>query len=136
MNYWLIKSEPYVYAYDDLIQEGCTCWEGVRSYQARNNLKAMKKEDLALYYHSVKEKAVVGIVKVVKEAYQDPTTSDVRWVAVDIVPEKKFTKPVTLAQIKADKRLQGIILLRQSRLSVMPLTQEAFASIVAMGIAL
>lgn len=133
MNYWLIKSEPRIYAYNNLVKDGHTYWDGVRSYQARNNLKAMKKGDLALYYHSLKERAVVGIVEIVREAYQDPTTTDVRWVAVDIVPERKFTKPVTLAQIKADERLQGIALLRQNRLSVMPLTQEAFAIIVEMG---
>ncbi|MCG8340376.1 MAG: EVE domain-containing protein [Cytophagales bacterium] len=133
MNYWLIKSESRIYAYDDLVKDGRTYWEGVRSYQARNNLKAMKKGDLALYYHSAHERVVVGIVKIVKEAYQDPTTPNVRWVAVDIVPERKFTKPVTLAQIKADERLQGIALLRQRRLSVMPIPQEAFAIIVAMG---
>lgn len=133
MNYWLVKSEPSAYSYDDLVKDGSTFWDGVRNYGARNNLKAMKKNDQVLFYHSVNEKAVVGITKVIKEYYQDPTTDDERWVAVDIKPQKRIKKPVTLADIKAEKRLQDIALVRQARLSVMPLDKKAFDLIVKMG---
>lgn len=133
MNYWLVKSEPSAYSYDDLVKDGSTFWDGVRNYGARNNLKAMKKNDQVLFYHSVNEKAVVGITKVIKEYYQDPTTDDERWVAVDIKPQKRIKKPVTLADIKAEKRLQDIALVRQARLSVLPLDKKAFDLIVKMG---
>jgi len=133
MNYWLVKSEPSEYSYDDLVKDGGTFWDGVRNYTARNNLKSMKKNDLVLFYHSVKEKAVVGVAKVTKEHYPDPTIDDDRWVAVDIKAQKKIKNPVTLADIKAENRLQDIALVRQARLSVMPLNKKAFDLIIKMG---
>lgn len=133
MNYFLVKSEPNVYSWDHLVKDGKTFWDGVRNYQARNNLKAMKKGDLVLYYHSNIGKEVVGIAKVVKEYYQDPTTDDERWVAVDIEPVEKFKKSVTLEEVKNDELLQNIALVRQGRLSVMPLEAEEFDRIVELG---
>jgi len=133
MQYWLIKSEPKVYSYDDLLKEKRTYWDGVRNYQARNNLKLMKEGDLALYYHSVTEKSVVGIAKVVKEFYQDPTTDDSRWVAVDIIPHQAFIHPVSLEQFKHDSLLQSTTLVKQGRLSVMPFTKETFDRVVDLG---
>lgn len=130
MNYWLIKSEPGAYSWEDLEKDKRTYWDGVRNYAARNNLKSMKKGDLCLFYHSVNEKSVVGIAKVVKEHYQDPTTDDDRWVAVDVVPEQKLKRPVSLAEIKDDKKLQEMVLVRQSRLSVQPVKEEEFDVIV------
>ena len=133
MNYWLVKSEPDKYSWDDLVKDKRTYWDGVRNYMARNNLKSMKEGDLVLYYHSVSDKCVVGISKVVKEFYQDPTTDDDRWVAVDLGPEEKLAKPVTLAEIKADERLQNIALVRQGRLSVMELKKEEFDVILELS---
>ena len=133
MNYWLVKSEPSEYSYDDLVRDKSTFWNGVRNYTARNNLKNMKVGDQVLFYHSVNEKAVVGISKVVKEYYQDPTTDDERWVVVDLAPQKKLNNPVTLARIKAESGLSEIALVRQSRLSVMPLEPAAFHKIVEMS---
>ncbi len=133
MNYWLVKSEPSDYSYQDLVKDGSTFWDGVRNYAARNNLKAMKKGDKVLFYHSVNEKSVAGISKVVKEHYQDPTTDDDRWVAVDLAPVKQLKDPVTLAEIKDEPQLSHIALVRQSRLSVMPLDKEAYDLIVKMG---
>lgn len=133
MNYWLVKSEPIKYAWDTFEKEGRTFWDGVRNYQARNNLKSMRTNDLVLYYHSNEGKAVVGIARVVKEAYQDPTTTETEWVVVDLVPHERLAKPVTLQQIKADKRLENIGLLRQMRLSVMPLRPAEFDAIIALG---
>jgi predicted RNA-binding protein with PUA-like domain len=131
MNYWLVKQEPESYSFDDLIKEGKTDWTGVRNYQARNNLKAMKKGDKVLFYHSVSEKSVVGLAEVSREEFPDPT--DEKWVAVEIKPLEKFAKPVTLEQIKAEKSLENIALIRQSRLSVMPLTKEEFETILKIG---
>jgi len=133
MQHWLVKSEPETYAWTDLVQDGRTCWDGVRNYQARNNLQQMQPGDLVLFYHSVSEKAVVGIAQVDKAAYPDPTADDPRWVAVDLVPFRDFKVPVTLEQIKQDRRLQEIALLRQSRLSVMPLKAEEFDVLLALG---
>ena len=133
MNYWLVKSEPFKYSWDDLVKDGWTYWDGVRNYQARNNLKAMKKGDLVLYYHSNEGKEVVGIAKVTKEFYQDPTIDDDRWVVVDIEPVQKLNTSVTLADIKKDKRLQKVPLVTHSRLSVMPVTKKDFDTIVKMG---
>ncbi|WP_299286096.1 EVE domain-containing protein [uncultured Mucilaginibacter sp.] len=133
MNYFLVKSEPNKYSWEKLNEDKCTFWDGVRNYQARNNLKAMQKGDLVLFYHSNEDKAVVGIAKVVKEFYQDPTTTDPNWVVVDLEPFESLKKPVTLAEIKADKQLENISLVRQGRLSVMPLKAEEFDRIVAMG---
>ncbi|MGJ1205233.1 EVE domain-containing protein [Sphingobacterium lactis] len=133
MNYFLVKSEPFKYSWDQFNKDGETFWDGVRNYQARNNLKAMKKNDLVLYYHSNEGKEVVGMAKVVKEFYQDPTTEDERWVVVDLAPVETFKQPVTLETIKADPLLQDIALVRQGRLSVMPLKQEEFDRIVELG---
>jgi predicted RNA-binding protein with PUA-like domain len=133
MNYWLVKSEPEAYSWADLIKDGRTSWGGVRNYQARNNLQQMKEGDLVLFYHSVSEKAVVGIAKVAREAYPDPTTDDPKWLAVDLVPARDFKDPVPLDQIKNDPRLGKIALLRQSRLSVMPLQAEEFEVLLSLG---
>lgn len=133
MNYWLIKSEPHKYSWEKFNEDKRTFWDGVRNYQARNNLKGMKEGDLVLFYHSNDGKEVVGIAKVVKEFYQDPTTEDTNWVVVDLEPIEKMEKPVTLEQIKADELLQNISLVRQGRLSVMSLKAEEFDRIVALG---
>lgn len=133
MNYWLVKSEPFKYSWEQFEKDKKTFWDGVRNYQARNNLKAMKKGDLVLWYHSNEGKEVVGIAKVVKEFYQDPTTTDPNWVVVDLAPFKKLKNTVTLEQIKADKRLQNIALVKQGRLSVSPLKAEEFDTILALS---
>jgi predicted RNA-binding protein with PUA-like domain len=133
MNYWLVKSEPGKYSWRQFLKDKRTFWDGVRNYQARNNLQAMKKGDQVLFYHSNEGLAVVGIARVVKEAYQDPTTADERWVAVDIEPVETLNTPVTLSEMKQEKRLQNIALIRQSQLSVMPLTKEEFETIVVKG---
>lgn len=133
MQYWLVKSEPETYSWADLVRDGKICWDGVRNYQARNNLQQMQPGDLVLFYHSVSEKAVVGIAKVARTAYPDPTADDVKWVAVDLVPERDFKDAVTLDQIKKDSRLENIALLRQSRLSVMPLRPEEFEVLLSLG---
>jgi predicted RNA-binding protein with PUA-like domain len=134
MKYWLVKSEPEAYSWARFLREGRTAWDGVRNYQARNNLKAMKKGDLVLFYHSVTEKRVVGMARVVREHYPDPSAAgDNRWLAVDLVPEQTLEKPVSLGKIKADERLHEIALLRQSRLSVLPLPPEAFDAILELG---
>jgi len=133
MRYFLVKSEPFKYSWEQFNKDGGTFWDGVRNYQARNNLKAMKNGDLVLFYHSNEGKEVVGIAKVAKESYQDPTTADERWVAVDLVPVETFKTPVTLEAIKRDERLQDIALVRQGRLSVMPLKPEEFDRIVELG---
>ncbi|MCO6358728.1 putative RNA-binding protein with PUA-like domain [Roseivirga pacifica] len=133
MNYWLIKSEPNTYSWDDLVKLGKDHWDGVRNYQARNNMKAMKPGDLALFYHSVKEKSVVGIAECASEFYQDPTTDDDRWVVVDFVPKEKLKKPVTLDDIKAVPELSEMVLVKNSRLSVQPVKKEEFDKIIAMS---
>ncbi len=133
MHHWLVKSEPATYSWADLVKEGKTRWDGVRNYQARNNLQQMQPGDLVLFYHSVSEKAVVGIAQVQKAAYPDPTADDAKWVAVDLIPFRDFKDAVTLEQIKQDKRLENIALLRQSRLSVMPLASEEFDVLLALG---
>ncbi|MDB5011583.1 MAG: ubiquinol-cytochrome reductase, partial [Mucilaginibacter sp.] len=116
MQHWLVKSEPIQYSWEKFNKEGRTFWDGVRNYQARNNLKEMKTGDLVLYYHSNEGKAVVGIAKVAKEFYQDPTTDDKNWVVVDLEPVETLKKPVTLEEIKADERLKDVGLVRQGRL--------------------
>jgi predicted RNA-binding protein with PUA-like domain len=126
-----MKSEPGAYSWDDLNKDTWTFWDGVRNYQARNNMKEMEVGDLALYYHSVNEKRCMGIAKIIKTFYQDPSTDDERWVAVDIEPVETFDNPVTLAQIKADERLQDMVLVKNSRLSVQPVRPEEFDLIVA-----
>lgn len=131
MNYWLVKSEPGTFSWDDLVRDKKTVWDGVRNFQARNNLKNMKKGDLAFFYHSGEDKAVVGIGKIIKEGYREPKDND--WIAVDIAPDKKLKKPVTLAQIKADKRLLNMVLVKASRLSVQPVKAEEFDLIMALS---
>ncbi|PVY41955.1 EVE domain-containing protein [Pontibacter virosus] len=133
MQYWLVKSEPEAYSWARFVKEGRVCWDGVRNYQARNNLQLMQPGDLVLFYHSVSEKAIVGMAKVAKAAYPDPSADDPKWMAVDLVPESEFKAPVTLDQIKKDPRLENIALLRQSRLSVMPLKAEEFDVLLALG---
>ncbi len=133
MKYWLVKSEPHKYAWEQLLKDKQTFWDGVRNYQARNNLKEMKVGDEVLYYHSNEGKEVVGIAKVVKEFYQDPTTEDERWVVVDIAPVHTLKKPVTLEMVKASKMLENIALVRQGRLSVMPLKKIEFDKILELG---
>lgn len=133
MNHWLVKSEPVKYSWEQFEKEGNAVWDGVRNYQARNNLQAMKKGDLVMFYHSNEGMCVVGIAKVVKEHYPDPTIDDARWVVVDLAPYKKLKKPVTLETIKADETLQNVGLIRQGRLSVMSLTKDEFDRILKLG---
>jgi predicted RNA-binding protein with PUA-like domain len=130
MAYWLIKSEPFKYSWEQLEKEGQTFWDGVRNYAARNNLRAMKKGDHLLFYHSNEGLEIVGIAKVVKEAYPDPTTDEDAWVVVDIKPVKRLKVPVSLKAIKADPRLKDMALLRLSRLSVQPVTEEEYAIVM------
>ena len=132
-DYWLVKSEPFKYSWDQFVKDGSTYWDGVRNYQARNNMRAMRKGDLVLYYHSNEGMCVVGIAKVIKEYYQDPTTDDERWSVVDLKPVKALKRPVTLQEVKKTKGLENIALVRQSRLSVQPMTENEFDVIVAMG---
>jgi len=131
MNYWLMKTEPGTYSWDDLVRDKKTTWDGVRNFQARNNIKAMKKGDVVFIYHSGEDKAIVGTAKIVKEHFADPT--DAEWFVVDIVPDKKLKKPVTLAQVKADKRLINMVLVKVSRLSVQPVKAEEFDLILTLS---
>jgi predicted RNA-binding protein with PUA-like domain len=133
MNHWLVKSEPVKYSWEKFNEEGHTFWDGVRNYQARNNMRDMKKGDLVLWYHSNDGKEIVGIAKVTKEAYQDPTTDNANWVVVDLEPVEALKKPVTLVQIKADERLKDIGLVRQGRLSVMAVKREEFDRILELA---
>ena len=133
MNHWLVKQEPTAYSWDRFVADGKTAWTGVRNFQARNNLKAMRKNDRVLYYHSVEEKVVVGIAKVAAVAYPDPTAAEDAWVCVDLVPVKPLKNPVTLDQIKAVRALSDIALIKQSRLSVMPLTAAEFDEILKLS---
>lgn len=133
MNYWLAKSEPEAYAWSQLVKDGRTAWTGVRNFQARNNLRAMKKGDPVFFYHSVSEKQIVGIAKVAKEFYPDATAEEGDWSCVDLVPVKSLVKPVTLKTIKADKILQDMPLLKQSRLSVTPLTKAQFERLLTLA---
>jgi predicted RNA-binding protein with PUA-like domain len=133
MNHWLVKSEPFKYSWDKFNEDGRTFWDGVRNYQARNNLREMKKGDLVLFYHSNEGKNVVGIAKVVKESYQDPTTDDTNWLVVDLAPVEALKNPVSLEQIKKEESLKNISLVKQGRLSVMPLKAEEFDKILEMG---
>jgi predicted RNA-binding protein with PUA-like domain len=130
---WLVKSEPETYSWDDFKREGGTAWTGVRSFAARLNLRGMAVGDTVLFYHSGEGKAVVGVAKVRKTAYPDPTAEEGEWVCVDLAPVKPFKKPVTLAEVKARKSLQNIALVRQSRLSVMPLGEAEYGEILEMG---
>ncbi|MGV3757003.1 MAG: EVE domain-containing protein [Verrucomicrobiota bacterium] len=132
-NYWLAKSEPEAYSWNDLVKDGKTVWTGVRNFQARNNLRAMKTGDYVLFYHSVTDKQVVGIAKVAKEFYPDPTAAEGDWSVVDLVPHKPLKIPVTLEQIKADAVLKDIPLVRQSRLSVTPLNEIQFKHLLTLA---
>jgi predicted RNA-binding protein with PUA-like domain len=133
MNYWLIKSEPEKYSWEKFNQDGRTFWDGVRNYAARNNLRSMKEGDLAFFYHSNEGKEIVGIAKVVKEAYQDPTTDDTNWVVVEFAPVEPLKKPVTLQQIKAEPALKNMELVRLGRLSVSAVKREEFDKILEMA---
>ena len=133
INYWLLKSEPDAWSWDNQVREGASMWDGVRNYQARNNLKHMKKNDLCFFYHSVTERSIVGIVKVVKEYYPDPTDKTGRFVVVDVKATKKLKNPVSLDQIKENSKLKDIALVKQSRLSVMPLKKTEWEIIIKMS---
>ncbi len=133
MNYWLIKSEPNTYSWDDFVKLGRDHWDGVRNYAARKHMKDMMVGDLALFYHSVNEKSIVGVAEIVKEYYQDPTTDDDRWVVVDLVPKEKLKRPVTLAEIKTDDRLSEMILIKIARLSVQPVKKEEYDIIMELA---
>ena len=133
MAYWLIKSEPFKYSWDQFLKDKKTFWDGVRNYAARNNMKAMKLGDELLFYHSNEGLAVVGIAKVVKEFYQDPTTDEDTWVVVDVAPVKTLKKPVTLQQIKSDKRLANMEIVRLSRLSVSKVQPEEWKVIMELA---
>ena len=128
-----MKTEPGTYSWEDLLRDKKTFWDGVRNYQARNYLNEMKKGDLVLYYHSVNEKKVVGIARVIRESYQDPSTTDERWVAVDIEPVRSLENPVTLAAIKSDEGLAEMVLVKNSRLSVQPVKKHEFELIEEKG---
>lgn len=130
MQYWLVKSEPFKYSWDMFVIDKKTMWDGVRNYGARNNLRSMKKDDQVLFYHSNEGVEVVGIAKVVKESYQDPTTTEAAWLVVDLKPIKKLKNPVKLAQVKADARLENMALVRLGRLSVQPVTVEEWMIIM------
>ena len=131
--HWMVKQEPETYSWEDFVRDGSTDWTGVRNYQARNSLREMKTGDQVLFYHSGKDKAVVGLAEVVHGPYEDPTADDAQWVAVDLKPIKAFAKPVPLPAIRYDKRLSGLPLIKQSQLSVMPLTRDEFEILVGMG---
>jgi len=133
MKYWLVKQEPEAYSWAAFVKDGRTAWTGVRNFQARNNLRSMTKGDLVLYYHSVSDKQVVGLAKVGREAYPDPTTEEGDWSCVDLVPVKPLVAPVDLETIKSSKTLEGIPLVRQGRLSVQPLSRLQFEQILKLG---
>ena len=133
MKYWLLKSEPDAWSWDNQVKEGASMWDGVRNYQARNNLKEMKKNDLCFFYHSVTERSIVGIVKVVKEYYPDPTDKTGRFVVVDVKATKKLKNPGSVDQIKDNSKLKDIALVKQSRLSVMPLKKTEWEIIIKMS---
>ena len=133
MAYWLIKSEPFKYSWDQFVADGSTFWDGVRNYAARNNLRSMKKGDLAFFYHSNEGLEIVGIAKVIKESYQDPTTDETAWLVVDFKPYKKLKNTVTLAEIKATPSLSNMALIRLGRLSVQPVLEEEWEIIMAIS---
>ena len=133
MNYWLIKSEPFKYSWNQFVEDGQTFWDGVRNYQARNNLKAMQKGDLLFWYHSNEGMEIIGIAKVIKEYYQDPTTEDPNWVVIDVKPVIKLKKPVSLAQVKATASLSQMALVRLGRLSVQPVTEDEWNIVMDMA---
>lgn len=132
-SYWLMKTEPGTYSWQDLVKDRSTAWDGVRNFQARNNLAKMKVGDLALFYHSVSDKTVVGVAKITRESYPDPTTDDPRWVVVELAPVKELAQPVDLATIKGEASLSDMVLVRNSRLSVQPVTAAEFRKILSLG---
>src|SRR5215470_1699525 len=132
-SHWLVKSEPSTYSWDDLVRDRKTVWDGVRNPEARNHLGAMKKGDLVLFYHSGDGKAVVGVAKVVRESFPDPKADDPKWLAVELAPVKPLARPVSLAEIKQQRALASIPLVKRGRLSVMPLDAKAFTAILALG---
>ena len=133
INYWLLKSEPSTWSWDDQVKNKIDMWDGVRNYQARNNLMKMKKKDLCFFYHSVSEKSIVGIVEVVKEHYPDPTDKKNKFVVVDVKALKKLKNPVSLEKIKKNTKLKNIALIKQSRLSVMPLRKLEWDEILKLS---
>jgi predicted RNA-binding protein with PUA-like domain len=133
MAYWLIKSEPFKYSWEQFEKDGKTFWDGVRNYAARNNLRDMRKGDKLLYYHSNEGLEIVGIAEVIKEHYQDPTTDETAWVVIDVKPVRRLKKPVSLKQIKAEPRLQEMALLRLSRLSVQPVKEEEWQVVMELA---
>ncbi|MBI1176838.1 EVE domain-containing protein [bacterium] len=132
-NYWLVKQEPESYSWDDFVNEGGTQWTGIRNFQARNNLRAMKKGDLAFFYHSVSDKQIVGVAKVSKEHFPDPTAKDGDWSAVELKPVKPLKHPVALDQVKNDKALAEMVLVKNSRLSTQPVTEAQAKRIMELG---
>jgi predicted RNA-binding protein with PUA-like domain len=130
VNYWLLKSEPSTWSWEDQVKAGIEMWDGVRNYQARNNLMSMKKKDLCFFYHSVSEKSIIGIVEVVKEHYPDPTDETGKFVVTDVKAKKKLLRVVSLEEIKSSPKLRNIALIKQSRLSVMPLTKNEWDTII------
>jgi predicted RNA-binding protein with PUA-like domain len=132
-QYWLVKSEPGDYAFADLVRDKKTVWTGVRNFEARNNLRAMKKGDFAFYYHTGDEKQIVGLVKIVKPAYPDPSAEEGDWSVVDVAPVKALRKPVSLTAIKADKKLADFALVKRGRLSVVPVSEAQFQHIAKLG---
>jgi predicted RNA-binding protein with PUA-like domain len=133
MNHWIVKSEPESYSWSNLLKEGRAAWTGIRNFQARNNLRSMKKGDQVLFFHSVSEKQIVGLTRVAREAYPDPTAQEGDWVCVDLIPAKTLTRPVTLAAIKTDAAVKDIPMVKNSRLSVTPLTKLQFDRLMAMA---
>ena len=133
MNYWLVKQEPTAYSWDDFVKDGKTAWTGVRNFQARNNLRAMRAGDRVLFYHSVTDKAIVGEAEVLREAFTDPTAREGNWVAVELKPNKALSRRVSLEEIKANKKLSQLALVRSPRLSVMPVTADEYRSILALS---
>ena len=133
MNYWLVKQEPTAYSWDDFVKDGKTAWTGVRNFQARNNLRTMKAGDRVLFYHSVTDKAIIGEAEVLREAFSDPTATEGNWVAVELKPLRALRRRVSLEEIKADKKLSQLTLVRHPRLSVVPVTADEYRAIVALS---
>jgi predicted RNA-binding protein with PUA-like domain len=133
VNYWLVKQEPTAYSWDDFVKDGKTAWTGVRNFQARNNLRSMKAGDRVLFYHSVTDKAVIGEAEVVREAFTDPTATEGNWIAVELKPIKTLRRRVSLEEIKADRKLSQLALVRSPRLSVMPVTADEYRGILALS---
>jgi predicted RNA-binding protein with PUA-like domain len=133
VNYWLVKQEPTAYSWDDFVKDGKTAWTGVRNFQARNNLRTMKAGDRVLFYHSVTDKAIIGEAEVLREAFSDPTATEGNWVAVELRPLRALRRRVSLEEIKADKKLSQLVLVRRPRLSVMPVTADEYRAIVALS---